>query len=208
MRWVLPKPRGQLYVKLSYPAARVIRKDSSHTRAVVLRFAEDGDQIWQPVEKVTAWIEVCCYGFLHTPSPHTPRALSHVAGFWTACMCCCSGELRQDYVSGQIQPSKSVRWPNCCNMFLCRQCKQRVWMRTLPTPSGMQRKHMQQPHWQASAAARVTGMPWILQPSAHAPLSQVHLRSIPHAVHCRRQRWCTSQLQVPSLRQLMSAGLC
>ena len=36
-----------------------MRKDPSHARAVVMRFAEDGDQMWQPVDKVLAWIEVC-----------------------------------------------------------------------------------------------------------------------------------------------------
>ena len=40
-------------------AARVMKKDPSHARAVVLRFAEDGDQMWQPVDKIVSWIEVC-----------------------------------------------------------------------------------------------------------------------------------------------------
>ncbi len=52
---------GAILTMQLYPAARVVRKDPSHARAVVMRFAEDGDLMWQPVDKVWAWIEVCCF---------------------------------------------------------------------------------------------------------------------------------------------------
>ncbi|CAL8464007.1 g3542 [Coccomyxa elongata] len=36
--------------------ARVVKKDPSHTRAVVLRTSEDGNLFWLPVEQVMKWL--------------------------------------------------------------------------------------------------------------------------------------------------------
>ena len=41
-------------------AARVVKKDPSHPRAVVLRFSEDGNLFWLPVEQVSKWLQVRC----------------------------------------------------------------------------------------------------------------------------------------------------
>ncbi len=46
-------------------------------------------------------------------------------------------------------------------------------MKTPRTRLGMQRMLTRWPPWQASAAVPMTGMPWILQLSAHALLNQV-----------------------------------
>ena len=69
-------------------AARVMKKDPSHARAVVLRFTEDGDQMWQPVDKVVSWIEVCAAVTL-THSPKLPNALCRHAfcSFFCALQC-------------------------------------------------------------------------------------------------------------------------
>jgi hypothetical protein len=38
--------------------ARIIKKDPSHPRAVVVRFPDDGNLCWLPVDQVTEWLQV------------------------------------------------------------------------------------------------------------------------------------------------------
>lgn len=51
-------------------AARVVKKDPSHSRAVVLRFSEDGKRFWLPVEQVSKWLQVRKRLFPDLPDLH------------------------------------------------------------------------------------------------------------------------------------------
>ncbi|CAL5226922.1 g9799 [Coccomyxa viridis] len=76
-----------------YYKARVVRKDPSHARAVVMRFAEDGDLMWQPVDKVWAWIETMQAKGLSEDTPHTIGDAANAYAVATlAGISCCSND--------------------------------------------------------------------------------------------------------------------
>lgn len=41
-----------------YYKARVMKKDPSHSRAVVVKFPDDGNLCWLPVDRVSSWLKV------------------------------------------------------------------------------------------------------------------------------------------------------
>ena len=142
-----------------------------------MRFAEDGDQMWQPVEKVLAWIEVCSCHKLHFNSYHDLYRVVYLGVAMATQASTCWPEadvIAQAWMKRRrISCEEGSPHLTCRCMRLCRQCMQRGWMRILRTRLGMQQKRMQRPLWQASAAAPRIGMRWTQRPSDHAPLNQV-----------------------------------